>query len=56
VQVPESERQLWMVDVIAPFGGAEEMVKELKVRVHPQTPLRYVSLGADGKNVVSLLT
>ncbi|MEQ1615542.1 MAG: toxin-activating lysine-acyltransferase [Hyphomicrobiaceae bacterium] len=49
--VPEDQRQLWVVEVIAPFGGAEEMVKELKAKVFPAREVRFVKVGADGKSV-----
>jgi hemolysin-activating ACP:hemolysin acyltransferase len=35
--------------VIAPFGGAEEMVRDLKAKVFPSQQLRYVATGVDGK-------
>jgi hemolysin-activating ACP:hemolysin acyltransferase len=35
--------------VIAPFGGAEEMVRDLKAKVFPTQELRYVAIGTDGK-------
>ena len=56
VQVPESERQLWTVEVIATFEGVGEMIKDLKVQVHSQTPLRQVTLGPNREDVVTLPT
>jgi cytolysin-activating lysine-acyltransferase len=50
-QVPEAERQLWVVDVIAPFGGAENMVREFKEKVFPNREVRYVRVDAKGKTV-----
>ncbi len=41
--------RLWVVEVIAPFGGAEEMVRDLKAKVFPEHELKYVALGAGGK-------
>jgi len=38
-----------VVEVIAPFGGAEEMVRDLKAKVFPDRELKYVALGAGGK-------
>jgi cytolysin-activating lysine-acyltransferase len=49
--VPEAERQLWVVDVIAPFGGAEDIVRELKAKVFPNREIRYVRMDALGKTV-----
>jgi cytolysin-activating lysine-acyltransferase len=37
---------LWVVDVIAPFGGTDEMLKDLKAKVFPERELRYRA--ADG--------
>jgi len=50
--VPPAERQAWVVDVIAPFGGAEDMVRELKQKVFPSREVRYVRMDAQGKTVV----
>jgi cytolysin-activating lysine-acyltransferase len=50
-QVAEAERQLWVVDVIAPFGGAEQLVRELKEKVFPNREVRYVRVDAKGKTV-----
>ncbi len=41
--------RLWVVEVIAPFGGAEEMVRDLKAKVFPERELKYVAIGAGGK-------
>ncbi len=41
--------RLWVVEVIAPFGGAEEMVKDLKANVHPTREVKFLVLGRDGK-------
>ncbi len=35
--------------MIAPFGGAEEMVRDLKAKLFPDRELKYVALGAGGK-------
>jgi len=43
--------QAWVVEVIAPFGGAEEMVKDLKANVFPDRELRYVQVGVRGNEV-----
>ena len=39
----------WVVEVIAPFGGAEEMVRDLKAKVFADRELKFVMLGADEK-------
>ena len=43
--------KLWVVEVIAPFGGAEEMVKDLKEKVFPAKEIHFLSLNKDGKSV-----
>ena len=40
--------RLWVVEVIAPFGGAEEMVKDLKANVFPSQNVKFLVLGRDG--------
>ena len=47
--------RLWVVEVIAPFGGAEEMVRDLKAKVFPDRELKYVALGAGGKMEVRVV-
>ena len=44
--------RLWVVEVIAPFGGAEEMVKDLKANVHPGREIKFLAMGRDGKREV----
>ena len=44
-----------MVEVIAPFGGAEEMVRDLKAKVFPDLELKYVALGASEKMEVRVM-
>lgn len=43
--------QIWVVEVVAPLGGAEEIVKDLKLRVFPQREVRYLVTGSQGKQV-----
>jgi cytolysin-activating lysine-acyltransferase len=40
--------QLWVVEVIAPFGGAEAMVADLKEKVFPTREIKMLVAGADG--------
>ena len=47
----KSGDRLWVVEVIAPFGGAEEMVKDLKARVFAERELKFLSVGAKGRQV-----
>ena len=43
------------VEAIAPFGGAEEMVKDLKAKVFADRELRYLSVGEGGRKGVKVL-
>ena len=47
----EDATQVWIVEAIAPFGGAEEMVKDLKANVFPGREVRYLATGPQGKDV-----
>jgi len=41
-----------VVEVIAPFGGAQEMVKELKEKVFPGREIRALAVGPKGREVM----
>ncbi len=45
----------WVVECISPFGGAQEMVEELKQEVFSDETLWLTSPGADGKATVETL-
>jgi cytolysin-activating lysine-acyltransferase len=47
--------RLWVVEEIAPFGGAEEMAKDLRAKVFPQRELRFLALRSDERKEVSSL-
>jgi cytolysin-activating lysine-acyltransferase len=47
----KSGDRLWVVEVIAPFGGGEEMAKDLKAKVFPQRELKFLAVGAQGRQV-----
>jgi cytolysin-activating lysine-acyltransferase len=47
----KSGEQLWVVEVIAPFGGAEAMVQDLKQKVFPTREMRFLAVSAAGKEV-----
>ena len=51
VSLPERQRQLWAVEVIAPFGGGEAMIAEFKAKVFPKREVRYLVTTANGKEV-----
>lgn len=40
----KSGDRLWVVEVIAPFGGAEEMVKDLKAKVFAERELNFLMI------------
>lgn len=35
---------LWLVDIVAPYGGQEEMLKDLKVKVFPEREINFLSI------------
>lgn len=47
--------QAEIVEAIAPFGGAEEMVKDLKAKVFAGRELRYVAVGEGGAKDVRVM-
>ncbi|KAB2966556.1 toxin-activating lysine-acyltransferase [Zoogloea sp.] len=44
----KSGEDIWIVDVVAPFGGATEAIQELKEKVFPGKVLRQLSPTPDG--------
>jgi cytolysin-activating lysine-acyltransferase len=42
---------VWLMDLIAPFGGQQAMLKDLKQNVFPDRRLRLVQRGPEGKGV-----
>ena len=48
----KSGDKLWVVEAIAPFGGPEEMIKDLKANVFPTREVRYVAMTTEGKKDV----
>ena len=46
---------IWVVEVISPFGAAQEMVDELKEQVFPEEPVWLTRPGPDGKPLVEQL-
>jgi len=47
----KSGDRLWVVEVIAPFGGAEEMVKDLKAKVFAGREMRFLAVGERGREI-----
>jgi cytolysin-activating lysine-acyltransferase len=50
----KSGDRLWVVEVIAPFGGQDAMVADLKGKVFPGETLKVLAL-VDGKKVVRVV-
>ena len=50
----KSGDRLWVVEVIAPFGGHDAMVADLKAKVFPDEPLKVLAL-VEGKKVVRVV-
>ncbi len=47
----KSGDELWLVDIVAPFGGKDEMLKDLKLNVFPQEAIKFAGV-KDGTLVV----
>jgi cytolysin-activating lysine-acyltransferase len=47
----KSGDRLWVVEAITPFGGAEEMVKDLKAKVFPGREIKALAVGPKGREV-----
>ena len=47
--------KLWVVDVISPFGGPEEMVANFKAGVFPDKEIHFLAVSAEGKKEVKVL-
>lgn len=45
----QSGDEIWVVEAIAPFGGAEEMVKDLKAKVFADREVRYLATDVSGQ-------
>jgi cytolysin-activating lysine-acyltransferase len=50
----KSGDKVWAVEVIAPFGGAEDMIKDLKSVVFPTQPVHFLAVNKNGKQVRSV--
>jgi cytolysin-activating lysine-acyltransferase len=46
--------KLWIVEVVAPFGGTDEMLKDLKAKVFKDREIRFRAVEA-GKGVVRVM-
>nr|WP_321440619.1 toxin-activating lysine-acyltransferase [uncultured Hyphomonas sp.] len=43
----------WLIELIAPFGGQEEMMADLSAAIFPKEPYNFHQVNADGKREVS---
>lgn len=50
-QSQEEQGELWVVEVIGPFGDHEEMVTDLKAKVFPEREIKMLAV-TDGKREV----
>lgn len=50
----KSGDRLWVVEAVAPFGGAEEMVKDLKAKVFKEREIKFRAV-EDGKGIVRVV-
>lgn len=41
--------QIWIVDLCAPFGGMQEVMKDLRENVFPLQPIHQFTLGSSGE-------
>jgi cytolysin-activating lysine-acyltransferase len=51
----KSGDKLWIVEVIAPFGGPDEMVKDFKAKVSPNRDVHFVAISTDGRKEVRVV-
>lgn len=45
----QSGDQVWIVDLFVPFGGAQEVMNDLRSNVFAGRAIHQLSLGSDGK-------
>jgi cytolysin-activating lysine-acyltransferase len=50
----KSGDRLWIVEAVAPFGGTDEMLKDLKAKVFPDREVRFRAV-EEGKGVAKAL-
>ena len=50
----KSGDRLWVVEAIAPFGAAEQMVQDLKAKVFPTREIKVLAVGPKGREVRSV--
>ncbi|MDR7308266.1 toxin-activating lysine-acyltransferase [Rhodoferax saidenbachensis] len=45
----QSGEQVWIVDLFVPFGGAQEVMNDLRTTVFAGRPVHQLHMGADGR-------
>jgi cytolysin-activating lysine-acyltransferase len=51
----KSGDRLWVVEIIAPFGGAEAMVQDLKAKVFAEKQMKFLALDNTGQRSVRVV-
>jgi cytolysin-activating lysine-acyltransferase len=46
--------RVWLYDLIAPFGGGDNIVRDIRHNVFPDRPVRTVQISPDGKERVTV--
>ncbi len=46
--------RVWLYDIVAPFGGADDIIRDIRENVFPDRPVRTVQISADGKDRVTV--
>ena len=44
-------KKLWIIDVIAPFGGGDDMLKDLKKNIFKDEVVKFIQADEDGRRV-----
>lgn len=50
-----SGENLWLVDIIAPLGGVEHLLSELKSRYFPNEPMKVIVTSENGKRTINTI-
>ena len=43
--------RLWLIDLVAPFGGGKDVLKDIRDNIFPNRPIKQLVPDADGKGV-----
>ena len=44
---------LWLIELVAPFGAQDEIITDLKTNIFPDRPFRFHNINAEGQRVVT---